>query len=107
MTQRSIGMMILLTIITFGIYGIYWYLKFQQELKDQTGEGFTWVGHLLLTLVTFGIYPIYWQYAAGKRLAKLGASDQSIIYLVLCFVALSWLNPFLMQSQANKLSQAK
>jgi hypothetical protein len=27
-----------------------------------------------------------------------------VLYLVFCFVFLSWLNPFLMQNQANKLA---
>ena len=102
--QRSIGMMIVLYLFTFGIYPIYWYIKFQMELKEKTGEGFGGLAHFLLTIVTFGIYAIYWQYAAGKRLAKLGATDNSVIYLIFCFVALSWLNPFMMQSQANKLA---
>lgn len=95
--------MILLTIITGGIYLIYWTCSFQNQLKAKTGNGFGWLGHLLMIIFTAGIYYIYWQYAAGKRLAKLGASDNSILYLIFCFVALSWLNPYLMQSQANKL----
>ena len=103
MTNRSIVMMIILTFVTLGIYPIYWYIKFQMELKEQTGEGFGGLGHFLMTFVTLGIYGIYWQYAAGKRIAKQGGEDWSIIYLILCFVSLSWLNPFLMQHQANQL----
>ncbi len=104
MKHRSIGMMIVLFLFTFGIYPIYWIIVFHDELKKKTGEGFGVVGHVLMLIFTFGIYAIYWQYAVGKRLAKLGAEDRSIIYLVFCFVALSFLNPFLMQDQANKLS---
>lgn len=82
---------------------LYWYIAFQVELKRQTGEGFGGFGHLLVTIFTVVFYYIYWQYAAGKRLAKQGASDLSLIYLIFCFVALSWLNPFIMQAQANGL----
>ncbi|QVK20745.1 DUF4234 domain-containing protein [Mycoplasmatota bacterium] len=103
MTKRSIGLMILLIIVTFGIYLIYWNIKFQVELKEQTGEGFGGFAHFLMLIFTFGIYSIYWQYVAGQRLAKQGADDHSILYLIFCFFALSWLNPFLMQNQANKL----
>lgn len=103
MTKRSIGVMILLYLFTFGIYPIYWYIVFQSELKRKTGEGFGGFGHFVMTFITFGIYGIYWQYAAGKRLNRQGATDQSILYLIFCFIALSWLNPFLMQSQANNL----
>lgn len=73
------------------------------ELKEETGEGFGGVGHLLILVFTFGIYAIYWQYAAGKRIAKLGVEDHSVLYLIFCFIFLSWLNPFLMQNQVNKL----
>ncbi|HHX78889.1 MAG TPA: DUF4234 domain-containing protein [Acholeplasmataceae bacterium] len=102
MTKRSIGVMILLYLFTFGIYPLYWYIKFQMELKERTGDGFGGLGHFLVSIVTFGIYSIYWQYAAGKRLAKQGVEDQSFLYLILAFF-FPILNPFLMQSQANRL----
>jgi len=102
MKKRSIGLMIVFTIITLGIYAIYWLVKFQMELKQETGEGFGGLAHFLMLIFTFGIYAIYWQYAAGKRLHKLGAEDYSVIYLVLAFFA-SFVNPFLMQHQANQL----
>lgn len=107
MKKRSILAMILLTIVTFSLYMLYWYIAFQSDLKKKTGQGFGGFMHLVVTLLTFGIYYIYWQYAAGKRLAKLGASDNSVIYLVLTFIALVWLNPFLMQSAANNLKGKK
>jgi hypothetical protein len=104
MKQRSIGMMILLFLFTFGIYPIYWIIMFQVELKKQTGQGFGGLGHILMLLFTFGIYGIYWQYAAGKRLAKQGAEDMSLIYLILAIFTAGIVNPFLMQNQANKLA---
>jgi len=103
MTQRSILAMILLSIFTLGIYMLYWFIVFQVELKKQTGDGFGGFAHFLMSIFTLGIYSIYWQYAAGKRLAKQGANDYSLLYLILVFVSFSWLNPFLMQSQANNL----
>lgn len=104
MKKRSIIVMILLSIITLGIYQIYWTCSFQGQLKEKTGEGFGPLGHFVMILVTFGIYSIYWQFAAGRRLAKLGASDLSIMYLLFCFIAISFVNPFIMQSQANGLN---
>ena len=103
MKKRNLLFMILMYLITFGIYPLYWYIKFQMELKSKTKQGFGGLMHFLMTLITFGIYGIVWQYKAGKRLAKLGASDMSVIYLIFCFIALIWLNPFLMQHQANHL----
>lgn len=103
MKTRSLLTMVLLTIVTLGIYALYWYYSFQDQLKEKTGEGFGGFAHLLVSLITFGIYYIYWQYAAGKRLAKLGAGDNSILYLVLALLSFGWLNALLMQDQANKL----
>lgn len=104
MKKRSVFVMILLSIITCGIYWIVWNCMFQGELKEKTGEGFSAGMHFLMLVVTLGIYEIYWQYAAGKRLAKLGASDRAVLYLVLSFFGIGLLNPFFMQSQANKLA---
>lgn len=102
--ERNILFMILMFIITFGLYALYWYMSFQNRLKKATGKGFNGLMHLIATIITLGIYGLYWQYAAGKRLAMLGASDNSVLYLILTILVFpSWLNPFLMQSAANKI----
>jgi hypothetical protein len=36
---RGVGFGIFIYIITFGIYGIYWAYKTQDEMKQHTGEG--------------------------------------------------------------------
>jgi len=104
MKQRSIAMMVILWILTFGIFALYWYCSFQNQLKKNTERGFGGFVHLIVTIFTFGIYYIYWNYAAGRRLAMIGAKDNSTMYLVLTFIGFSWLNMLLMQSQANQLS---
>ena len=52
MNNRDLVPMILLYLFTFGIYAIYWHFKFQEELKEKTGEGFGGLGHLLMLLFT-------------------------------------------------------
>lgn len=104
MEKRSIGTMILLTIVTLGIYMIIWECLFQADLKEQTGEGFGPVAHFFMSVFTFGIYTIYWQYAAGKRLAKLKAEDNSVLYVILALLGVGFINMFMMQNQANKLN---
>ena len=103
MKKRNIVLMVFLYIFTFGIYPLYWFCSFQNQLKKTTGLGFTGGIHLLMFIITFGIYGIYWQYAAGKRLAILGAKDRSIMYLLFSIFFIGFINPFLMQSQANQL----
>jgi len=103
MKQRSIGMMILLTLVTFGVYMIIWTVLFQSELKRKTNLGFGGLGHLILIFVTFGIYYIYWNYKAGERIEKTGGPNNGILYLILVLIGFGWLNPFLMQSEVNKI----
>lgn len=104
MRNRSIGMMILLTIITFGLYLIYWSVSFQSELKHKTHEGFGGLGHLLFLFLTFGIYYIIWNYQVGGRLKKIGGQDNGVLYLVLVLISFGWLTPFLIQMEANGIS---
>ena len=105
MFERNITTMIILFLVTFGIYPLIWSVKFQSDLEVETGEGFEAVGHFLMLIFTFGIYAIYWNYAAGKRLAAQGAPDNSILYLILSFTGIGALIvPFLLQTEANKLA---
>ena len=105
MKKRNILVMLLLCVVTLGIYPVYWQCSFQNQLKQQTGKGFGGVGHFFMCIFTFGIYSLYWQFACGKRLAQLGAEDRGVLYLILCFIGVgSVVNMFLMQSQANNLA---
>ena len=54
---RSPVAVILLSIITIGIYALYWYYKTFQELKDHTGEG---VGGVIGLLLAIFINPVNW-----------------------------------------------
>ena len=37
--REKIGKLILLSIVTFGLYGIYWAYKSHEEIKQHTGQG--------------------------------------------------------------------
>lgn len=96
-------MMVLLTLITFGIYLIYWTVSFQAELKQKTGKGFGGFGHFIFLFVTLGIYLIVWNYKVGERLKYQGGDDNGLLYLILVLVGFGWLTPFLIQLEANKI----
>ena len=71
--ERSLPVSILLTIITCGIYGIYWFIVLTDEVNQHSGEDDTSGGiAFLLTLVTCGIYGIYWAYRMGMILELFG-----------------------------------
>ena len=104
MKKRSLVIMLLGFLFTFGIYPIYWYCSFQNQLKKHTGLGFGGFGHLMMSIFTLGIYPLYWSFVVGKRIAKLGGDDHGVVYLVLSLFGLGIVAYFLMQNQVNQLS---
>lgn len=107
--QRSVGLCIVLSIITCGIYGLYWLVCLNDDAITVTGKPGTSGGMvLLLTIVTCGIYGIYWAYKIGEKLdqarAEHGAPTGSlaILYLVLNLFGLSIVTWALVQSEINK-----
>lgn len=84
MKERNSVLVVIFTILTAGIYGIYWIVSVQNGLKRKTGMGFSGGGTILAMVFSFGIYGIYWPYALGKRLHAAGASrDYSVLFLLL------------------------
>ena len=105
--ERSVGLAIVLTIITCGIYGIYWLICLADDMNQLANDGDNTSGGVvfLLTLVTCGIYGIYWSYKQGQRVDALkGAQGGStgILYLVLELFGLGIVVYALLQDEINK-----
>lgn len=106
--KRNIGVCILLSIITLGIYDIYWlYLlvkntrSIQKDTNDCTGE--------MLCLIFLPFYSLYWWYTRGEKV-KQGFSEHNytsigngVIYLILSIFGLSIVSMAIMQSDFNSL----
>lgn len=75
--KRSMGMYILLTLITCGIYGIYfWYcytVDINRVCEGDGEESPNYIIVLLLSIITCGIYGIYWYYKQANRLKRAGS----------------------------------
>ena len=106
--KRSIGICILLSIITCGIYGIYWmYLlvkntrSIQKNTDKCTGE--------MLCLIFVPFYSVYWWYTRGEKVRQgfaehnYNATGGGVAYLVLAIVGLSIASMAIMQSDFNSL----
>jgi len=108
--QRSIVVCILLSIVTCGIYGIYWMIKLNDELNASAGKPNATSGGtvFLFTLITCGIYGYFWYYKMGENVDAiktskgLVSSNTGIIYLVLGLFGLGIVNYCLMQDTLNK-----
>lgn len=112
--ERNIAVCIILSLITCGIYGIYWFVVLTDDaVRANNNKEYQTTGGVafLLSLVTCGIYGIYWNYKMGKALysAKLDANkpanDNSVLYLILSIFGLGLISYCLMQSELNDLAK--
>lgn len=107
--KRDIATQIILTVITCGIYGLYWIAEITDDInnlrEDYTTSGVTVV---LLSILTCGLYLVYWNYDIGRKLYNLGQengkdiNDNSIIYMILSIIKGDLINLILIQSDLNK-----
>ena len=113
MKQRSVGIAILLSIITCGIYGFYWRIMLNDETNYVSGhqlDGTSGGVEFLLTLVTCGSYGYYWCYKQGEKLneAKMQRgimvdSSASVLYLILSIDGLIIVSSSIMHRELTKM----
>ena len=72
MSKRNIPINILLTIITCGLYGLYWQAKVNDEVHELSGNPQTTTGgkSALYSLITCSLYYMFWVYKIGDELAQ-------------------------------------
>ena len=107
-TKRNIALAIIFSIITLGIYGIYWMIKMNNEVNQLADEpGATSGGMVFLfTLITFGIYKLYWLYRMGQRCDRIkGTTSSEILYLILGIFGLDIIDYALIQDTINNTLQ--
>ena len=110
--NRNIAMCIVLSLVTCGIYGLYWFVTLTDDTNTVSGEteGTSGGMALLLTIVTCGIYGWYWAYKQGEKMDKacmsrgMVQSNSSVLYLLLCIVGLAIVAYAIMQDKLNQMS---
>ena len=108
--KREVPVAIILTLITCGIYGIYWFIKLNDEINALNGDVNDTSGGMafLFSLISCGIYGIYWMYKMGDKLDNIAVnhgmaqSSRGIVYLVLSIFGLGIVSYALMQDTVNK-----
>ena len=109
MRQRSIPICIILSLITCGIYGIYWFICATDDANQvsntyQTSGGMAFI----FSLITCGIYGIYWAYKMGEAMdsARTRSGEPTgslaIVFLLLNVFGLSIDTMALLQNELNK-----
>ena len=104
--NRNIVTAIILTIITCGIYGIYWAICLAREavsVKDPADSGILEIV-LMIFLPFLGFFLAEKKFAEGCAEKGIPHTDNSIIYLILGLVGLSIVNFCMLQNDLNKLA---
>lgn len=109
--ERSVGLAIILTLITCGIYGLYWMYAMTNELAYLSDDPtFTGGKTILFSIITCGIYTLFWYYMLGGKIAiaqmKKGypAKDDGVLYIILGIFGLGIVSMAIAQSNINKLA---
>lgn len=110
--RRSVGLAILLSIITCGIYTIYWMICLANDLNAASGRYSDASGGsvILLSLVTCGIYQYYHAYKCGEKVdiiktnSGIPSHGTSVTYLLLMIFGLGIIYYALAQSELNKVA---
>jgi hypothetical protein len=107
---RSIPIDLILTIITCGIYGLYWQYKQMAILNRWLNrEDFDFVLWLILSIVTCGIFAMYYEYKMAKGINEIQeqndfkvAGDLPLICLLLAIFGLAIVSMAIQQWEINK-----
>lgn len=115
--ERSIALAIVLSLLTFGIYELYWIYKLHEEANTLSNRfhelrpGIV----VLLCIITLGVYEVYWAYTQGekfkeeaRRRGSSEADDCPVLFLIMeaanYFVGVtSLVNKALMQNRINQI----
>lgn len=109
MQQRSIPMYIILSIVTCGLFGLYWFIVLTDETNEVTGQTQLASGPmaLILTIITCNIYGWYWAYKMGEKVDMIKAqngqssSNSGILFIILQALGLGIVNYALAQDALN------
>ena len=113
MKERNVVTAVILSIVTCGIYAIYWFIVMTDDVKaaakdDQIASGGV---AFLFTLLTCGIYGIYWAYKMGELMAKAQADrgmtvkNNAVLYLILELFGLGIIDSVLIQNDLNEIAR--
>ena len=108
--HRDPAIVLLLSIVTCGIYYLVWLSQVSQELQDYLEETDTSAGlEVVLILLTCGLYIFYWDYKTAQKIARMQAMagitpvDNAALYLLLDFFQVGFIPPLIQQQHLNEI----
>ncbi|MCI5746008.1 MAG: DUF4234 domain-containing protein [Erysipelotrichaceae bacterium] len=107
-THREVALVVLLSILTCGIYSFYWFYVTTNELNENdksTPELMNYAIAFLLALVTCGIYGIYWNYMFYKKVDAATNEDNFLLNFLLSLFVTGIVPMAIVQNSLNNKSQ--
>ncbi len=101
MTKRNPLAVLFLPLITFGIYGLIWYVQTKEEMKDQGAE----ISSVWMLIIPIANLIWLWQYAKGVEKITNGAKTSGSTFCLLAF--LGCIGMAVIQSAFNQLPQGQ
>ena len=100
MTKRSVVAVILLTLVTFGIYGLVWMIKTKNEMNSLGAQ----IPSGWLLVIGMVLFPLaiwwYWKYAGGVELVTRGRQSQVIAFILMLLLGI--IGMAIIQAEFNK-----
>ncbi len=107
-SERSVALSLVLYFITFGIYGLYWMYKINNEVNYLSGEPQALSGGWVLfwDIVTCGLFGYYWHFIIGDRVDRMRwkpGSGTNVLFLILRIMHLPVINLAVAQYNINQV----
>jgi len=96
MQKRSVAAVIILTIITLGIYGIVWFVKTKNEMNQQGAD----IPTAWLIIVPIASIYWMWKWAGGVEHVTRGKFSQAVAFILVFLLGL--IGMAIIQDSLNK-----
>ena len=94
--NRSPIVVILLTFITFGFYGLYWFVKTKGEMVEMGAD----IPTAFLIIIPIANIFWYWKYSKGVEQVSGGQTSGVLVFLLLLFILP--IGQYMAQAELNK-----
>jgi hypothetical protein len=97
MTTRSLPVIAGLSLLTGGLYLVYWFVVTKDEMNEQGAN----IPSAWWILIPFGIIWWLWHYADGVEIVTRDRMNRLESFLLLLF--LNWMGAIILQSMYNRM----
>ncbi len=110
MNKRSVAAVVILSFVTFGIYGLIWHVKTKNEMVNHGAD----IPTAWLIIVPIANLYWYWKWSGGVEHVTRGKGSQAVVFLLMLLLGIigmaivqSWFNKSIDEGMSGQLPQAR